>query len=98
MTLYQDVDITTEVEIELDVCEVYNALSKYEKEEMLDLLLQDYQNKNKEYYIESLVLGRTDTDILTNQKIWGKIIRLIKYDQPALKDHIIEELQYEPPK
>lgn len=98
MTLYQDVDITTEVEIELDVCEVYNALSKYEKEEMLDLLLQDYQNKNKEYYIESLVLGRTDTDILTNQKIWGKIIRLIKYDQPALKDFIIEELQYEPPK
>lgn len=98
MTLYQDVDITTEVEIELDVCEVYNALSKYEKEEMLELLLQDYQNKNKEYYIESLVLGRTDTDILTNQKIWGKIIRLIKYDQPALKDFIIEELQYEPPK
>ena len=98
MTLYQDVDITTEVEIELDVCEVYNALSKYEKEEMLELLLRDYQNKNKEYYIESLVLGRTDTDILTNQKIWGKIIRLIKYDQPALKDFIIEELQYEPPK
>ena len=98
MTLYQDVDITTEVEIELDVCEVYNALSKYEKEEMLELLLRDYQNKNKEYYIESLVLGRTDTDILTNQKIWCKIIRLIKYDQPALKDFIIEELQYEPPK
>ena len=98
MTLYQDADITTEVEIELDVCEVYNSLSKYEKEEMLELLLRDYQNKNKEYYIESLVLGRTDTDILTNQKIWGKIIRLIKYDQPALKDFIIEELQYEPPK
>lgn len=96
MTLYQDVDITTE--IELDVYEVYNSLSKYEKEETLDLLLQDYQNKNKEYYIESLVLGRTDTDILTNQKIWDKIIRLIKYDQPALKDFIIEELQYEPPK
>ena len=98
MTLYQDVDITTEVEIELDVCEVYNALSKYEKEEMLELLLRDYQNKKEEYYIESLVLGRTDADILTNQKIWDKIIRLIKYDQPALKDFIIEELQYEPPK
>lgn len=98
MTLYQDVDITTEVQIELDVYDVYNSLSKYEKEEMLELLLRDYQNKNKEYYIESLVLGRTDTDILTNQKIWDKIIRLIKYDQPALKDFIIEELQYEPPK
>lgn len=98
MTLYQDVDITTKVEIELDVCEVYNSLSKYEKEEILELLLRDYQNKNKEYYIESLVLGRTDTDILTNQKIWDKIIRLIKYDQPALKDFIIEELQYEPSK
>lgn len=98
MTIKQYVEISENVEIDLDIDEIYNNLSRYEKEDLLEMLLEYRINNDKNYYIEGLVLGKSDSDILNNKKIWDRIIRLIKYEQPALKDYIIEELQYEPNK
>lgn len=98
MTIKQYVEISENVEIDLDIDEIYNNLSRCEKEDLLEMLLEYRINNDKNYYIEGLVLGKSDSDILNNKKIWDRIIRLIKYEQPALKDYIIEELQYEPNK
>lgn len=85
----------TDIEIELDVNEIYNNLSQNEKEELLDLLLKD-NSLNKDYYLESLFLGKTDDEILTDIKIMDKLIRIIKYNHysSTLAERIIEELSY----
>lgn len=98
MTIKQEVQIWQDVEVDLDIDEIYQNLSRSEKEELFELLLENHNRYNKGYYIESLILGKSDSDLLTNKKVWDKIIRFIKYDEPALKEYIIEELQYEPSK
>lgn len=98
MTVKQYVEISEDVEIDIGVSEIYENLSRYEKEELLELLLEDRTYNDSNYYIEGLMLGKSDKDILNNKKIWDKIIRLIKYEEQALKDYIIEELSYEPNK
>lgn len=94
MYVLKDVDI--EVEVDLSINEIFRGLLGSEKEELFDMLLEERSLNNKKYYLESLFLGREDSDILTNKKIWDKIIRLIKYEDSTLKDYIIEELSYEP--
>ena len=98
MTITKEVKIYKDVEIDLDIDDIYQNLSRSEKEEVFELLLEDRMSYNKNYYIENLILGKCDSDILTNKKVWDKIIQLFKYDEPALKDYIIEELSYEPNK
>jgi hypothetical protein len=96
MTIKQEVQIWQDVEVDVDIDEIYNNLSRYEKEDLLELLLQHRHTTDSNYYIEGLILGKSDSDILNNKKIWDNLIRLIKYEEPALKDYIIEELSYEP--
>ena len=93
MTLTKEVEILEDVEIELDVDEIYNNLSQREKEELLDLLLRG-SSSNKNYYLETLFLGKTDAQILTDRKIIDKLIRIIKYNHydSTLVERIIEEL------
>ena len=98
MTIKQYVEISEDVEIDLDVDEIFNNLSSSEKDELFGILLEDRTRYNTGYYIENLMLGKCDKDILNNKKVWDKLIKLIKYDEPALKDYIIEELSYEPSK
>lgn len=98
MTITKEVKIYKDVEVDLDVDDIYQNLSRSEKEELFELLLEDRMSYNKGYYIENLMLGKCDKDILNNKKIWDKLIKFIKYDEPALKDYIIEELSYEPSK
>ena len=93
MTLTKEVEILEDVEIELDVDEIYNNLSQREKEELLDLLLGG-NSSNKNYYLDTLFLGKTDAEILTDRKIIDKLIRTIKYNHYdlTLVERIIEEL------
>ena len=98
MTIKQEVEIWQDVEVDLDVDEIFNNLSSSEKDDLIEILLEDRSRYNKGYYIENLMLGKCDKDILNNKKIWDKLIKFIKYDEPALKDYIIEELSYEPNK
>ena len=98
MRIIQEVEIWQDVEVDLDVDEIFNNLSSSEKDELLEILLEDRTRYSKGYYIENLILGKCDKDILNNKKIWDKLIKLIKYDEPTLKDYIIEELSYEPSK
>ena len=98
MRIIQEVEIWQDVEVDLVVDEIFNNLSSSEKEDLLELLLEDRSRYNKGYYIENLMLGKCDSDILTNKKVCDKLIKLIRYDEPTLKDYIIEELSYEPSK
>lgn len=98
MTIRQDVTIDQEIDIELDIDEIYQNLSRCEKEDLFDLLREDRAKYNKGYYIEDLVVGKSDSEFLTDKKIWDKIIRLLKYENSELLPYIIEELTYEPPK
>ena len=93
MTLTKEVEILEDVEIELGVDEIYNNLSQREKGELLDLLLGG-SSLNKNYYLETLFLGKTDAEILTDRKIIDKLIRTIKYNHydSTLVERIIEEL------
>ena len=88
-------DIEVNADIELNSKEIFRNLSSREKEELLDLILnQSVSDSN--YYLEGLFLGKKDNQILTDKKIWDKLIRFIKYEDSTLKDYIIEELSYEP--
>lgn len=98
MRIKQEVEIWQDVEVDLVVDEIFNNLSSSEKDDLIEILLEDRSRYNKGYYIENLMLGKCDSDILTNKKVWDKLIKLIKYDEPTLKDYIIEELSYEPSK
>lgn len=98
MTIKQEVEIWQDVEVDLDVDEIFNNLSSSEKDELFGILLEDRTRYNTGYYIENLMLGKCDKDILNNKKVWDKLIKFIKYDEPTLKDYIIEELSYEPSK
>jgi hypothetical protein len=98
MTIKQEVEIWQDVEVDLDVDEIFNNLNSSEKDDLIELLLEDRSRYNRGYYIENLILGKCDKDILNNKKIWDKLIKFIKYDEPSLKDYIIEELSYEPSK
>lgn len=98
MNIRQEVTIDQDIDIELDIDEIYNNLSRYEKEDLFDLLREDRAKYNKGYYIEDLVVGKSDSEFLTDKRIWDKIIRLLKYENSELLSYIIDELTYEPPK
>lgn len=93
MLINKDIDV--EVDIELNSKEIFRNLSSREKEELLDLILNENLSDSN-YYLEGLFLGKKDYQILTDKKIWDKLIRFIKYEDSTLKDYIIEELSYEP--
>jgi hypothetical protein len=88
-------DIEVNADIELNPREIFRNLSSREKEELLDLILNE-KLPDSNYYLEGLFLGKKDHQILTDKKIWDKLIRFIKYEDSTLKDYIIEELSYEP--
>ena len=50
MTVKQYVEISEKVEIDLEVSEIYENLSRYEKEELLELLLEDRTYNDSNYY------------------------------------------------
>ena len=93
--MYFTKDIDIEVDIDLSVKEIFRNISSREKEELLDLILNE-KLPDSNYYLEGLFLGKKDYQILTDKKIWDKLIKFIKYEDSTLKDYIIEELLYEP--
>lgn len=93
MLINKDIEVNTD--IELNSKEIFRNLSSREKEELLDLILNESVSDSN-YYLEGLFLGKKDYQILTDKKIWDKLIRFIKYEDSTLKDYIIEELLYEP--
>lgn len=92
MTILKDV----ELDFSFSVREIFEELDSSEKEELLEMILDQRGYNQKNFFIESLITGKSDSDILNDKKIWDKLIYFIKYDEPALKDYIIEELSYEP--
>ena len=98
MTITKEEKIYKDVDVDLDIDDIYQNLSTYEKEELFELLREDRVKYNKGYYIEDLVLGKSDSEFLTDKKMWDKIIRLLKYENSELLPYIIEELTYEPSK
>ena len=88
-------DIEVNADIELNPKEIFRNLSSREKEELLDLILNESVSDSN-YYLEGLFLGKKDYQILTDKKIWDKLIYHILYSDSTLKDYIIEELSYNP--
>lgn len=77
-------DIEVNADIELNSKEIFRNLSSREKEELLDLILNE-KVSDSDYYLEGLFLGKKDYQILTDKKIWDKLIRFIKYEDSTLK-------------
>ena len=88
--------VDVEVDIDLSAREIYNDLNSDEKEELLDLLLQEYSNKN--FSISNKLRSLSDDEFLNDQKTWDYIIKMVKYHDSSLLNYIIEELSYEPEK
>lgn len=98
MTIYKEVTISEDIDIDIGLDDIYNNLTSSEKEDLLEMLLEHRGYNSKNYFIESLFLGKSDSAIIDDKNIWDKLIRLIKYSEPALKNYLISELSYEPPK
>lgn len=85
-----------DVEFDLTPREIYNELDSDEKEELLELLLEE--DSNKSFSISNKVKALSDDEFLNDIKTWNYIIKLINYEDSTLKQHIIDELSYSPPK
>lgn len=95
--MYVSKCVDVDVEFDLTPREIYNDLDSEEKEELLELLVQGSGNF-KEYSISAKLKYKSDSEILNDKEVWDYIIRLINYEDSSLKEYIIEELTYTPPK
>lgn len=95
--MYVSKYVETEVEFDLTPREIYNELDSEEKEELLELLSRGL-NASKQYSIANKLKYKSDSEILNDKDVWDYIIRLINYEDSSLKEYIIEELTYTPPK
>lgn len=95
--MYVSKCVDVDVEFDLTPREIYNDLDSEEKEELLELLVQGNGNF-KEYSISAKLKYKSDSEILNDKEVWDYIIRLINYEDSSLKEYIIEELTYTPPK
>ena len=91
MTFYKTVE--TDVDLDLSVRDIYDELDSDEKEELLELLLQEHSNKSF-----SISKALSDDEFLNDIKTWDYIIKMVKYHDSSLLEYIIEELSYSPPK
>lgn len=94
MTFYKTVE--TDVDLDLSVREIYDELDSDEKEQLLELLLQEHSNKS--FSISNKLKALSDDEFLTDIKTWDYIIKMVKYHDSSLLEYIIEELSYSPPK
>lgn len=95
--MYVSKCVDVDVEFDLTPREIYNDLDSEEKEELLELLVQGV-GSSKEYSISNKLKYKSDSEILNDKEVWDYIIRLINYEDSSLKEYIIEELTYTPPK
>lgn len=94
MTFYKTVE--TDVDLDLSVREIYDELDSDEKEQLLELLLQEHSNKS--FSISNKLKALSDDEFLNDIKTWDYIIKMVKYHDSSLLEYIIEELSYSPPK
>lgn len=94
MTFYKTVE--TDVDLDLSVRDIYDELDSDEKEELLELLLQEHSNKS--FSISNKLKALSDDEFLNDIKTWDYIIKMVKYHDSSLLEYIIEELSYSPPK
>lgn len=95
--MYVSKCVDVDVEFDLTPREIYNNLDSEEREELLELLVQGV-GSSKEYSISNKLKYKSDSEILNDKEVWDYIIRLINYEDSSLKEYIIEELTYTPPK
>lgn len=87
--------ITTEVEVDIDVQDIYERLDDYEIKELLELIKNKKYNCNsKDYFLQNMIGGQTDTEILTNKEFLSNLIKLLKYETPDLLEFVKEEINY----
>lgn len=94
MTFYKNIEI--DVDLDLSVREIYDELDSDEKEQLLELLLQEHSNKS--FSISNKLKALSDDEFLNDIKTWDYIIKMVKYHDSSLLEYIIEELSYSPPK
>lgn len=92
MTIYED---ATDGE-NLSVNDIYLQLDYGEKEELMELILNE--NSYKSHSIYNKMSMTSDNEFLNDKKIWDYIIKMVKYHDSALLEYIIDELSYNPPK
>lgn len=95
--MYVSKCVDVDVEYDLTPREIYNELDSDEKEELLELLSRGL-NDSKHNSIANKLKYKSDSEILNDTEIWDYIIKLINYEDSTLKQHIIDELTYTPPK
>ena len=90
MRFYQ----TQEVDIDIDLSprEIYDELNTLEKEELLNLLLQE--STSKSFSISNKLRDLSDSEFLNDKETWDYIIKLVKYEDSTLLEYIVEELKY----
>lgn len=94
MTFYKTIE--TDVDLDISVRDIYDELDSDEKEELLELLLQEHTNKS--FSISNKLKALSDDEFLNDIKTWDYIIKMVKYHDSSLLEYIIEELSYSPPK
>ncbi len=90
MNIYRTQDV--DIDIDLSPRDIYDELDTWEKEELLDLLLQE--NTSKSFSISNKLRAVSDSEFLNDKELWDYIIKLVKYEDSSLLNYIIEELQY----
>lgn len=93
-SFYTSTEVEVDVNIQLNPRDIYDNLDSDELTELLRLIQNGRNTKNKDYSISDMVSGMTDVQILTDKNVLDYIIRLLKYDTPEMLEYVVEELKY----
>jgi len=90
---YKDVEIETEVDVEVSVKEFYETMDEDEEKEMLQLIKSGEYALGKEYYLSNIVYGMPDYELLNSTEFLSKLAYFLKYEDSTLLEFLKEELK-----
>lgn len=90
---YREVEVTTEVDVDINVRDFYNSMDDEEETEMLQLIKNGEFAKDKDFYLSNMIYGETDSQVLNNETFLKQLAYFLKYEDSTLLEFIKEELQ-----
>lgn len=89
----QEVEVLTDVDVEITVKEFYHSMSEGDEIEMKRLIESDTYARSKDYYLADMIAHKTDIQILTDEEFLKKLCYLLKYECSDLLEIVKEELK-----
>lgn len=95
MIITREVEVQEEIDIDISIKEIYDNMTQDEVIEMhrlCDAEVRDFDYCNKNYYLQSFFVNKTDSEILNSTELLSKLAYFLKYEDNTLLEFMKEEL------